>query len=559
MRYLSSQNRQKILQQFQSQTFDLIVIGGGITGAGIALDAASRGMKVALVEKKDFASGTSSKSTKLIHGGLRYLKQLEIGLVREVGHERAIVHRLAPHLTVAEKMLLPLVKGGTFGPLSTSFGLWVYDLLAGVKGEDKRRMLSKAETLQQEPLLEGRADILQGGGYYAEYRTDDARLTIENIKTAVAKGAICLNYASVRHLLYEDGHAVGVQCEDGLTKDDFQIRGAHIVSAAGPWVDTLRKSDQSLSGKRLFLSKGVHIVVPHERFPLRHAIYFDVPDGRMIFAIPRHRATYIGTTDTRYEGPLDDIPINQEDVDYLLRAANGLFPEVGLTVEDVESSWAGLRPLIYEEGKDASEMSRKDEIFESKSGLISIAGGKLTGYRRMAERIVNLVARKLKAEQGKTFQPCTTSRIPLAGGPFRNGKEVDVYRDQIAGQIAALGLEPWHADYLVANYGRQTDEILSRVTPENGDATIALARAEAWFAVHHELAAKPMDFFNRRSGRLFFNLPSIEKVLEPVLKDFQAYFGWTDAQLAEEKTAVERAVHQAAHFEREGEPLKLAN
>ncbi|MCB0555795.1 MAG: glycerol-3-phosphate dehydrogenase/oxidase [Phaeodactylibacter sp.] len=559
MRYLSSQNRQEILQQFQSQAFDLIVIGGGITGAGIALDAAARGMKVALVEKRDFASGTSSKSTKLIHGGLRYLKQFEIGLVREVGHERAIVHRLAPHLTVAEKMLLPLVKGGTFGPLSTSFGLWVYDLLAGVKGEDKRRMLSKAETLQQEPLLEGRADILQGGGYYAEYRTDDARLTIENIKTAVDKGALCLNYAKVLQLLYEDGQAVGVQCEDGLTKDAFQIRGAHIVSAAGPWVDTLRKSDQSLSGKRLFLSKGVHIVVPHERFPLRHAIYFDVPDGRMIFAIPRHRATYIGTTDTRYEGPLDDIPVNQEDVDYLLRAANGMFPKVGLTVEDVESSWAGLRPLIYEEGKDASEMSRKDEIFESKSGLISIAGGKLTGYRRMAERIVNLVSRKLEAEQGRTFQPSTTRQIPLAGGPFRDGKEVDAYRGQLATQIASLGLKPWYADYLVANYGRQTDKILSRVTPENGDAAIALARAEAWFTVHHELAAKPMDFFNRRSGRLFFNLPSIEKVLEPVLKDFQAYFGWTDAQLAEEKTAVERAVYQAAHFEREGEGARVVS
>lgn len=559
MSLLSALNRREIIQELQSRPHELIVIGGGITGAGIALDAASRGMRVALVEQGDFASGTSSKSTKLIHGGLRYLKQLEIGLVREVGRERAIVHRLAPHLTIAEKMLLPLIKGGAFGPLSTSFGLWVYDLLAGVKGDDRRRMLSKQQTLAEEPLLQSRAGILRGGGLYAEYRTDDARLTIENIKTAVAHGAICLNYAEAKSLIYENGKAVGVQCNDHLTQENFPIKGAYIVSAAGPWVDTLRRADQSLDGKRLFLSKGVHIVVPHERFPLRHSAYFDVPDGRMVFAIPRHRATYIGTTDTAYQGALDDIPVLQEDVAYLLQAVNNMFPEVALALEDVESSWAGLRPLIYEEGKDASEMSRKDEIFESPSGLISIAGGKLTGYRRMAERIVNLVSRKFAQEQGKTFRECHTSRIPLSGGPFRNAKEVEAYCTEISEQLGTFHFAPFYPNYLVANYGRQTDDILQRMATYQAEPEVALARAEAWFAVHHELAAKPMDFFDRRSGRLFFNLPGIEKALDPVLKDFQEYFGWTDTRLAEEKTAVERAVYQAAHFERAGKGADFAN
>ncbi|MDX1667761.1 MAG: glycerol-3-phosphate dehydrogenase/oxidase, partial [Saprospiraceae bacterium] len=385
MNLLSSVQRQQTIELLQSQKFDLLIIGGGITGAGIALDAASRGMTVALVEKRDFASGTSSKSTKLIHGGLRYLKQFEVGLVREVGRERATVHKLAPHLVVPEKMLLPLVKGGNYGRFGTSVGLWVYDLLAGVKGDDRRKMLGKSETQKKEPLL--RRDILQGSGYYAEYRTDDARLTIENIKTAVAKGAICLNYLRAEDFTYDGELINGVRCRD-LAKDrELTIRADHIISAAGPWVDHLRRKDHSLKGKRLFLSKGVHIVVPHERFPVRQSVYFDNTDGRMIFAIPRQRATYIGTTDTPYDGDPDHIPITSADVDYLVKAVNYMFPDVHLREADVESSWAGLRPLIHEEGKSASEMSRKDEIFESKSGLISIAGGKLTGYRKMAERV----------------------------------------------------------------------------------------------------------------------------------------------------------------------------
>ena len=531
--------REKTIERVKAENFDLIIIGGGITGAGIALDAASRGMKTALLEKGDFASGTSSKSTKLIHGGLRYLKQLEIGLVREVGRERAIVHRLAPHLVYAEKMLLPLIKGGTFGAVSTSLGLWVYDLLAGVNGPDRRRMLSKAETLQQEPLLQARADILAGGGYYAEYRTDDARLTIENIKTAMGYGALCLNYAEVEGLRYnEEGKAAGVKCKNTLDGSTFEVRGSYIVSAAGPWVDTLRETDRSLQGKRIFLSKGVHIVVPHERLPLQQSIYFDVPDGRMVFAIPRQRITYIGTTDTPYDGPLDDIPITSADIDYLLRAANNMFPEVQLQARDVESGWAGLRPLIYEPGKSASEMSRKDEIFESASGLISIAGGKLTGYRKMAQRIVDLVSRKAKAERGLSFQASTTEHIPLCGGPFSDAASVGAYRAEISHRVMTLDLAAHWADYLVANYGRQTDLILDKMAAFENEPETALARAEAWFAAHHEMAATLLDFFDRRAGRLFFNLPSIAPLLPLVLHDFKNYYAWPKerAEQEEERT-----------------------
>lgn len=551
MNFLSSLNRTSTIQQLKTVDFDLAIIGGGITGAGIALDAASRGLKVALIEKDDFASGTSSKSTKLIHGGLRYLKQFEIKLVREVGRERATVHKLAPHLVVSEKMLLPLVKGGTYGNMATSVGLWVYDVLAGVEGEDKRKMLDAKEAAEKEPLI--RKDILTGGGFYAEYRTDDARLTIENIKTAAQYGAISLNYVKAQELTYdEQGIVNGIQCHDELGQEHFQLKAKYVISAAGPWVDKMRKKDGSLSGKHLFLSKGVHIVVPHDRLPVKHSVYFDVPDGRMIFAIPRNRVTYIGTTDTPYDGDLNTIPVYQEDADYLLDAVNQMFPEVKLTKEDIESSWAGLRPLIHEEGKSASEMSRKDEIFESETGLLSIAGGKLTGYRKMAERIIDLVADKFAKATGQNLKPVQTKKIPLAGGPFKNPKEVKTYTQQLITHLKEFQLEDYYAQYLVANYGKQSDEIvrlMSTMTDES--PVVRLAKAEVIFTIDNELVIEPMDFFNRRSGRLYFDLPSIEPVLMPVLELFKATFQWDDERVIKEKEYIEQECYRHAHFEYE--------
>lgn len=548
MNSLSSLDRPANLRALKNESFDLIVIGGGITGAGIALDAASRGLKVGLIEKEDFAAGTSSKSTKLIHGGLRYLKQFEIGLVREVGRERAIVHRMAPHLVLAEKMLLPLIEGGTYGGFATSMGLWVYDILAGVEGEDKRVMLDKQETLRKEPLL--RADILKGSGYYAEYRTDDARLTIENIKTAAGFGALSINYVKAEDFIYDsEGQIAGVKCRDLDSGENFEVKAHFVVSAAGPWVDKLRKIDNSLKGKHLFLSKGVHIVVPQSRLPVRQSVYFDNTDGRMIFAIPRNRVTYIGTTDTPYDGDLNHIPINQEDVDYLLKAANNMFPDVNLRTEDVESSWAGLRPLIHEEGKSASEMSRKDEIFESEHGLISIAGGKLTGYRKMAERIVDLVAQKYQQKFNKKLKRNFTDTIPLSGGPFSSAGEVEAYQKDIQERINSLELPSYLAKYLVTNYGRQTESILSDLESYNQHPEIALARAEAAFTIRNELALSLLDFFNRRSGRLYFDLPSILPALKAVADDFANALGWDEEKKKAEMDEVEEAIQHVTQFE----------
>jgi glycerol-3-phosphate dehydrogenase len=525
MKKFSFFNRERITNDLQATEFDLLIIGGGITGSGIALDAASRGMKVALIEKNDFASGTSSKSTKLIHGGLRYLKQFDFWLVKEVGTERAIVHKLAPHLVIPEKMILPLIDGGTYGSWLTSVGLKVYDILASVEGEDKRKMLTKKEALEKEPLLP--KNILNGAGYYAEYRTDDARLTIEVLKTALDYSAKIINYTAAKEFIYEDNRVVGAKVKDTLSGNEFNIKAKYVVNACGPWVDELRQINHSKIGKRLHLTKGVHLVVAHDKLPVKQSVYFDVPDGRMMFAIPRGKVTYFGTTDTNYQKDKNHVNTTLVDAMYLISAVNNMFPEINLSLEDVQSSWAGLRPLIHEEGKSASELSRKDEIFVSDTELISIAGGKLTGYRKMAERIVDLVTKKHKRRFEKEFDNIKTEEIVLSGGTFKDSSEVKSYTDAIYNRIAEVDFSEKDAEYLVYNYGKQTDLILKKfdeLTDENQQEK--MIKAEVWFTVNYEMACTPTDFFMRRTGRLFFDTHSVNMYKDFVFTEFEDYFSW---------------------------------
>ena len=273
MEVLDAKNRIALTARLGAEQYDLLVIGGGITGAGIALDAAARGIKVALVEKQDFAAGTSSRSTKLIHGGLRYLAQGDLNLVREVGKERSILHKNAPHLVIPEKMLLPIVKGGNYGKLSTYLGLTLYDMLAAVKQEERKTMLSKDEVQKTEPLLN--SVIIKGGFLYSEYRTDDARLTLSVIKTAVSQGAMPANYMEVKELLYKNKKVCGADCIDRLTGTQLQIVAKQIVNATGPWVDEMREKDGSLTEKKLHHTKGVHLVVKREKLPVKESVYFE--------------------------------------------------------------------------------------------------------------------------------------------------------------------------------------------------------------------------------------------------------------------------------------------
>ncbi len=539
--------RSEKLEILPQSKWDLLIIGGGITGAGIALDAASRGLKTALVEKGDFASGTSSKSTKLVHGGLRYLKQLEFALVSEVGRERAIVHKNAPHLVIPEKMLMPLVKGGTYGRLSSSFGLEVYDILANVRKEDRRHMLSKEETLAVEPLLN--EAILLGSGYYSEYRTDDARLTMELIKAAQRKGAVCLNYCEVKSLVHEGSALTGIEAWDHEAGAMVRIEASYLVNACGPWVDHIRTLNQSLTKKRLHLTKGVHIVLPHEKLPVRNSIYFDVPDGRMIFTIPRGRTTYIGTTDTEYKGDLDEVLTTVEDAQYLIDAVNSTFPGIKLSLQDIESSWAGIRPLIHQGGKSASEISRKDEIFEAPDGLISIAGGKLTGYRKMSEKTVDLVVMRFEKIEGIKYGPCTTRHIPLTEDPLWNEEEVGYYRGTISGKLESLKMADYYSAYLVSNYGRQTDVILSQMDQfGNSKPEEALIRSELRYCVEQEMVCSSVDFFDRRTGRLSFDIGSVNKYRTIILNDLAGYLGWSDTRKSADQELLDRKINEVSTF-----------
>ncbi|TKC19555.1 glycerol-3-phosphate dehydrogenase/oxidase [Robertmurraya kyonggiensis] len=547
----SNKNRQVFIEQLKSRDLDVLIIGGGITGAGIALDASSRGMTVGLVEMQDFAAGTSSRSTKLVHGGLRYLKQFEVKLVAEVGKERAIVYENGPHVTTPEWMLLPFYKDGTFGKFTTSLGLRVYDFLAGVKRSERRTMLSVNETIQREPLLK-QQDLL-GSGLYVEYRTDDASLTIEVLKAAVERGAQALNYSKVEELLYENKKVVGARVNDKLTGDSYEIRAKKVVNTTGPWVDRLREIDHSKMGKVLKLTKGVHVVIDQSKFPLQQAVYFDTPDGRMIFAIPRDGKAYVGTTDTFYEQDPGIPKMKKEDSDYLLKAINEMFPNVKVTKVDIESSWAGVRPLIWEEGKDPTEISRKDEIWESSSGLITIAGGKLTGYRKMAETITDLLARKLQDEYSQTFSPCQTRTLPISGGDIGGAEKFKEFVWEQTKIGKDVGLFVNEATHLAATYGSNVSVLFDMVKNVSAKAAeyqlpiLLLAKLE--YAFEHEMIATPIDFFNRRTGALLFDIALVKRFKGPVIQYMADYFSWDDETQESIVKELELALQDASGYE----------
>lgn len=519
----TNKNRAERIAVAQSTTYDLIIIGGGITGAGIALDAILRGMKVLLLEKNDFASGTSSKSTKLIHGGLRYLKQLEFGLVRETGMERAVAHDNICHLVHPKNMVLPIVHNGTFSSLSASLAISVYDRLAKVKEEHRRRRMSKTEMEDLEPLI--KKELLKSGIVYSEYRTDDARLTVELIKAAIRNGAEAFNYLEVTDFIYSNKTISGVICKDVATKSVLKFTAKTIVNSCGPWADDLRVTDNAEATSNLQLSKGVHIVLDKKVFNLKNAVYFDAFDGRMIFAIPRGKSVYVGTTDTFYYDDKDDIRCTEEDARYLIKALKGMFTISELDLKDIKSTWSGLRPLIKKKGKGASELSRKDEIFVSDSGLITIAGGKLTGFRKMAERVIDMVMDRA----GAKALDCKTKDYKIHHNPF-----VD-YQDYLRAlgkiQVDYQDVAVADLEQLLSSFGNDAFIILEDAYNMYGGDVI---KSQVYYTIEHESVLLPMDFLERRTGWLFFDIDQARAYLEVIVGHFAAAFGH-DAQWEKEQ------------------------
>ncbi len=494
--------RRAAFDALAAEPFDLLVVGGGINGAGIARDAAMRGLRVALVERGDFGSGTSSCSSKLIHGGLRYLEHGELRLVFESVRERERMRRLAPHLVRPQQFVCPVYRGGPVGLVTLAAGLWAYDLLAGLWTARRHHMLGPAGIRAAEPAL--RQEGLRGAGVYWDYRTDDARLVLETLLAATREGAVVVSYAGLAGLLKEGGRVVGARVADRLGDATIEVRARVVVNATGPWVDTVTALDEP-GPPLLRLTKGAHVLVPAARVGNRSALALNaVADRRVMFVIPWGAHALVGTTDTDHPGGPDVPPtVERADVDYLLDTVNHYFPAARLRPDDVVSGFAGLRPLIAPpRGQKVrpSDVSREEEILVSASGLVSLAGGKLTTYRLIAAKVVDRVLALLRAGgDGRTFRRSRTGEVPLPGG-------TDTPEAVAAAALSrdGHGVAPAVVGHLAGRYGSRLDEVLRRVAHERalGEAIVPGlpdVRAEVVEAVEHEWALTLDDVLRRRT------------------------------------------------------------
>ncbi len=531
-------NRSKALSQAQETIFDVLIIGGGITGAGILLDAQSRGLQTILFEKKDFASGTSSKSTKLVHGGLRYLKNLELKLVSESGRERNVLYRNAPHLVYPQKMCLPIYKQNAYGQFATSFALWFYDVLAQVKPQYRRSSRNRDYTLKHNPLL--KKENLLGSVEYFEYRTNDARLVIENIKKASEFGALSFNYCTVEKIesdierIQKQGF-VHVWVTDSETNETYRIKTKTIVNATGIWAEEVLNSYESDSKNRLIFSKGDHIVVEKTKLPIEKAYYFELADGRMVFAIPAGNKTYIGTTDTVFKGDLDQLYAEKTEIQYLINSVNQFF-DIKLNVSNVVQTWSGVRPLIRKNSKSLNTISRQDKIEVHHHRMISILGGKLTAYRKMAERVVDKLL-QLNTEL-LTTKPCHTSEIKLSGGLFSFEPETHYivnYIEQKFNEAYQLNIDAKQIEQLFYHYGSNLDLIINKAfdlySQVEIDKNLVWLEAEIWYVVEHEFVIHLDDFLIRRSDRFFLRNETIRAEFDSICSIMTKYLSWTKEQL----------------------------
>ncbi len=558
---MSDGRRAALAEALATATFDLLVIGGGINGAGIARDAAMRGMRVALVEQNDFASGTSSKSSKLIHGGLRYLENYEFALVLEASRERDHLRRhLAPHLVQPMPFVFPIFRGDPVGRLRLSAGLWVYDGLSAFRNIARHRSWGHRATLRHEPEL--RADGLQGAMHYYDCWTDDARLTLETIQSAMEEGAIACNHVSVSELVREAGRLTGARVRDLVAGSELTIRARQIVNATGPWLDRVRRLDDPAAQPVLRLTKGVHIVVPRERVGNRHAIVLRAPrDGRVMFAIPWDDQTLVGTTDTDYDARPEDVAADADDVRYLLDAVNAYFPKAQLSESDVIGAYAGLRPLVAPPVTDTetpSETSREEEIFESTSGLLSLGGGKLTTYRRVAEKVVDRVVARLQAlEPERRFRECRTGQIALPGArvddPDRGGFPGFAKRLRAS---AAPATDDGLIRHWLHRYGTAAMQLIGRLGAEPAGAERVVAalpyrRLEVTRAADTEMAVTLDDVLRRRVPISFRHADGGAAAASDVGALMGAALGWSADETAREveryRTGVADELHRRVH------------
>ncbi|MCE9578717.1 MAG: glycerol-3-phosphate dehydrogenase/oxidase [Deltaproteobacteria bacterium] len=540
--------------------FDLIIVGGGITGAGIARDAVLRGMKVALFEKGDYGSGTSSKSSKLVHGGLRYLEHGEIGLVFESVSERRVQTRVAPHLVRPMAFLVPIFKDTKPGLELMNLGLWIYDSLALFRAPRMHKTFrGKAAAHELEPEI--RADGLRGVIEYYDCATDDARLVLENILDAQALGADCRNYHEIVRLPRDaKGKVTGVVVRDLVTGREEALAARAVVIAAGAWTDEMiKRFEVPIDRPLLRRTKGVHLVFPHEKLPLKRAITLISPvDGRVMFAIPWRERVVIGTTDTDFTGQADEVHADAADIKYLCDSANGYFPNARLTADDVIATWAGLRPLIRaEDGGEESDVSREHEVFVRDDGLVIIAGGKLTTYRRMAREAVRAAIKWLKANDegfgSIDLDKAGTKQRPLPGATGLTEPSLEGVAAIGQELIAQHKLDPDTATHLCGVYGVRARILAEAIAKDRSagarlNADLPYVWAEIDFAVAHDLARTVDDVLSRRVPLLLTGRDQGLDVCAEVAARMARTLGWTDAERDRQVAGYQRTVTDSRRF-----------
>jgi glycerol-3-phosphate dehydrogenase len=506
---LDFRKRFALFSALEGEVFDLLVIGAGITGSGIARDAAMRGLRVALVDAGDIGAGTSSRSSKLIHGGSRYMAQGDLTVVRQAANERKILRRIAPHLSLTNPMVIP-AKTKVQVQAIKAF-IWSYEKLGNVDKTERHEVWTKKRLQREEPLL--RSADFAGAVVFPEYLTDDARLTLGTARSAFGAGAVVATYAAVREIIREGTHIAGAMVESTLpgNKRRARVRARLVINAAGPWVDAIRLMEDSGARKKLQLTEGIHVVMSHDRVPITRTIIMYAPDHRGLFIVPRGNYVYFGTTDTFYPQAEYWPEITHEDIDYLLNTAMSYLNVAPFTDKDIIALWSGLRPLLGEEGKKPSEISRRDEVMEGPGGLLSVAGGKLTSYRAMAERLVDRCEKLLN----RGHVDAQTAVEPLPGGNFSDSFET------LCSRIERLGLAPQEAERAAFLYGSEALDIFAK---EKGIAP------EVRHAVLSEGALTLEDYWVRRSARACFDEDGGMAALETAADVMGELLGWPEPE-----------------------------
>lgn len=514
----SAKLRQKNLKKLKSESFDILIIGGGITGAGVARDAAMRGYKVALLESRDFAEGTSSRSSKLIHGGIRYLENKEFKLVFEALNERNKLFEMAPHLTHPLRFMIPLFKNSRVGMTKMGLGMWLYDMLSLFQAPELHERLDSSETLNRMPIVK-KKDLL-GSFIYSDGYMDDDRIVFETLRSATQAGAIAANYTKVLQTKNKTNAFVEVEVQDQISGSTFSLKARHVVSSTGPWTDLVGPTLVEKWKQMLRPTKGIHITLPKNRLPLTSAVVMGAEKSdRIVFAIPRHEMIIIGTTDTDFQKDPSEVNVTKEDIEYLLKITNDYFPQAAVTPKDIIGSYAGVRPLVHDDASTEGKTSREHKILHVDKKFTFVAGGKYTTYRKMSEDIVNQIWKFFSFEKTSGLKKCETDR------PLNPLITTDSYEEAIEKSNTELEHK------LARRHGIEGYSILKKYSKIAKNYW----EYEAGHAIDEYMCLNLKDFFVRRTPLILSEARHGTEFIDGVAQVFQTKLGYSDEEIQQQK------------------------